>query len=261
MYLLLLNNGQGDFVSSTVLDVGGLDTFLLQMNFEVGDFNDDGIVDLVYSSEQRDTPIGQPGNIFSFTNFYQNDGAGNFSEFGSIQGVFTSGLKLVDANNDGLNDIVCVTDDDGARDLFATFLNNNGVFGQVPDFELEICRLSVADKFDCVDMNFDGFVDFVVQHSDGRVSLLTSNGDGTFNFDGLFSTVFMNEGYDLGLKIDDADFDGDLDLYCTGTDGVILVNGVCDSSVEVGDINLDGSVDLLDVAPFVDLLTSGRFSG
>ena len=42
---------------------------------------------------------------------------------------------------------------------------------------------------------------------------------------------------------------GEGDIQTVTVEGVIL-----------GDINCDGSVNLLDVAPFVDLLTSGEFS-
>ena len=41
-----------------------------------------------------------------------------------------------------------------------------------------------------------------------------------------------------------------------------LIGGFINGTVEnvlLGDVNLDGVVDLLDVAPFVDLLTSGEF--
>ena len=36
--------------------------------------------------------------------------------------------------------------------------------------------------------------------------------------------------------------------------------GVSESKILVGDVNCDGAINLLDVAPFVDLISNGTFS-
>ena len=42
--------------------------------------------------------------------------------------------------------------------------------------------------------------------------------------------------------------------------GPLVMTGTLPSKVILGDVNCDGSVDLLDVGPFVDAITSGEFS-
>ena len=49
------------------------------------------------------------------------------------------------------------------------------------------------------------------------------------------------------------------DIVEAGIDGVEIDRVSCDSDVLHGDVNLDGVVNLLDVAPFVSVLSSGSF--
>ena len=42
-------------------------------------------------------------------------------------------------------------------------------------------------------------------------------------------------------------------------DGAIVLTGTLPETTLLGDVNCDGSVDLLDVAPFVDLISTGQF--
>ncbi len=57
-----------------------------------------------------------------------------------------------------------------------------------------------------------------------------------------------------------ADLDGDDDLdVCTANsvgDGVTLLINQC---ILYGDVNRDGIVDLLDVSPFVNLISNGQY--
>ena len=63
------------------------------------------------------------------------------------------------------------------------------------------------------------------------------------------------------MVIKDFDNNQSLDIAVAnqvGDDLSVLLN-TCDEQVLLGDVNLDGAVDLLDVAPFVDLLINGDF--
>lgn len=52
-----------------------------------------------------------------------------------------------------------------------------------------------------------------------------------------------------------------VDALAAGTEFAAVLNAISEDMKElVGDVNCDGEIDLLDVAPFVDLVTAGEFS-
>ena len=65
----------------------------------------------------------------------------------------------------------------------------------------------------------------------------------------------------LGLCFPFFDFAGVAAMGWFGDMGNITVNGVfTPATVLVGDVNCDGVVNLLDVEPFVELISTGEFS-
>ena len=91
------------------------------------------------------------------------------------------------------------------------------------------------------DNHFDQFFGFTLDNGDGTFTTYVQY---TFVPDDL-ATYFQ-----LGFIHNSDSFD----LY-----NVDNIRTVVDSTVLLGDVNCDGNVDLLDVTPFVDLLTSGGF--
>ena len=101
---------------------------------------------------------------------------------------------------------------------------------------------------------------------------LTASADGAVN---LFGTLFFIDGMLVDLKeneqltilerdvvvtgnfADGSDFEFDLASNLISPDATLTITRV--PEILLGDVNLDGLVSLLDVAPFVDLLTSGDF--
>ena len=62
----------------------------------------------------------------------------------------------------------------------------------------------------------------------------------------------------MRVRFTASDF-GDGSVIEAGIDGVSVSLIECDADVLHGDVNLDGVVNLLDVAPFIDLIGSGNF--
>ena len=96
-----------------------------------------------------------------------------------------------------------------------------------------------------------------------------------FNLAGGSGTIFLADSgtafFDmLGVQLDvesgmlsvaaSVDFEVDLDdsISVAVTATVVLTGKL--PTILVGDVNCDGAIDLLDVAPFVELITSGQFS-
>lgn len=84
---------------------------------------------------------------------------------------------------------------------------------------------------------------------------------------GEVSGVWIHQCFDIDSHIERTDQmrvrfvvadEGDDSLIEAGVDGVQIVLVFCEE-VLLGDVNLDGVVSLLDVQPFIGLLTSGGF--
>ncbi len=104
--------------------------------------------------------------------------------------------------------------------------------------------------------------------SDSEVNLSGSN----FMLDGVLLDDNLNPGEPMtidavdsllsGTFVDGSEFT--FNFSATGSDTIsnnatLTITLVLDGEPLLGDINLDGNVNLLDVAPFVDLITAGQF--
>jgi hypothetical protein len=198
-----------------------------------GDFNNDGLVDLFFGSNQHDNKI------------YLNKGGMHFTDVTKEahipeDGGWTTGISVVDINNDGLLDIyVCrVGQYDMLKSknqlLVCTGIDKNGVPAyedRAAQYGLDFSGFSTQAVF--FDYDMDGDLDmFLLNHSvheNGtfrpRSEFLGTyhplSGDRIFRNDGNKFTDVTKEtginssaiGYGLGVVVADINLDGYPDLY------------------------------------------------
>ncbi|MEO6348920.1 MAG: VCBS repeat-containing protein, partial [Aquaticitalea sp.] len=196
-----------------------------------GDFNNDGFVDLYFTSNQQADKL------------YLNQGHLKFKDGTKVSGIdnsqgWTNGVTSVDINHDGLLDIYVSKTSDflnlkGKNLLFV----NQGIQDGIPSFKeeaqlygLDISGFSTQAVF--FDYDLDGDLDmFQLNHSvhpnrtygNGKIreSIDVQSGDRLFeNRDGFYvdvsieSKIFQGRiGYGLGLSIGDLNNDNYPDLY------------------------------------------------
>ena len=193
-----------------------------------GDFNNDGLQDLFFVSNQHENRI------------YINRGDLKFIDITSSSGIkpvsnWNTGVSLVDINNDGwldiyINAVVGINGFYGHNELWVN--QKNGTFlEQSKDYGLDLSYYGVSTAF--FDYDKDGDLDaYVVNHGlhpdrnfeyqkEGRISELMPMHDRLLrNDDGFFrdvtknsGLVFDNIGYGLAVSIQDFDQDGWDDIY------------------------------------------------
>jgi hypothetical protein len=244
MISILLGDGTGVFGSATSLNIGHQPRGMV-----TGDFNGDGIPDLVtasYSDWDVSVLIGT--------------GTGEFSSATSYTGVdYPTSITAGDFNKDGKLDLA-VTGGGTVSILLGT---GTGSFGEPSFFDSGINSLSVAAG----DLNGDGNLDLVIANTGtNHVTVLMGNGTGAF---GTGTTVAVGE-YPMEAKIVDFNGDGILDLVVTtnfnggiGTNAVYVILGlgggtfgtpnlvyyvgnfgVYVPTIAIGDYNGDGKLDI-----------------
>ena len=252
---ILLGHGDGTFTVSTVTLSGGLYA-LTPGAIAVGDFNSDGIPDLVVVAVD-----GTPSAILLFG---KGDGTFTSATIDTISGD-SPGIIVGDFNGDGKDDLV------GAESIL--FGNGDGTFtakGSIPS--------SAGAVVAAADFNGDGKLDLVTkignndEEDSANVTILLGNGDGTFT--AAASSVIANAGG--SLVVGDFNNDGIPDIaatnyfnYTNGTvtvllgegDGTFTANpvapgtGESPAGVAVGDYNGDGRPDIVVANSFGDTLT------
>ncbi|WP_099066659.1 beta strand repeat-containing protein [Nostoc linckia] len=208
----------------------------------VGDFNGDGISDLVTSSNTSTNVSVLLGN---------GDGTfGTATNFNAIQPP--SSVAIGDFNGDGISDLV--TANSGFPTLSLLLGNGNGTFGTASS----ISAGGGAQHVAIGDFNGDGFSDLVTSNfSNNNLSVLLGNGDGTFGS----ATNYAVTNLPQHVAIGDFNGDGISDLVApntlTNNVSVLLGNGdgtfssatnyaagTRPTNVAIGDFNGDGFSDL-----------------
>jgi hypothetical protein len=237
---VLLGNADGSFQPARTFAAGAGPAFVA-----VGDFNGDGIPDLVVADSTSDGVGVLLGN-----------GDGSFQ----APLYFSTGIEsqpcsvtVGDFNGDGIPDLVVADRNSGTASVLLG--NGDGSFQRAVNYPIGSFPIFVAVG----DFNGDGRLDFAVTYNLG-VAVLLGNGDGSFQSARTFSTGNRP----VSVAVGDFNGDGRLDLavadYGSGGSGsevsVLLGNG--DGSfqapvhyaveyagpVAVGDFNGDGRLDL-----------------
>jgi hypothetical protein len=244
---ILLGLGTGSFQTLSPDNTAAVPT-----SVATGDFNGDGVLDLVISSGNDNTVSVLIGN-----------GDGTFkSQINYGTGDIPYSAVVADFNGDGRKDIVVANS--GAASVSILLGNGNGTFQTRDDFASgpNVNAVVVAD------FNGDGILDLAFADSDcvancqpNAVSVILGNGDGTFQAPNTYSTGTTDTNT-YALVAADLNGDGKIDLAAvnnaTGTLSVLLGNGdgtfqqhvdytvgAEPASVAVGDFNGDGHPDLV----------------
>ncbi len=201
----------GRFVD--VAPAAGLNVFRSAGGVIVDDFENDGLLDVVVSSEDVCDPI----------HFFHNNGDGTFSDRTQQAGLMDQlgGLNLVQAdyNNDGCMDILVLRGGWEFPMRMSLLRNNcNGTFTDVTD------AAGLGDPIETqaaawADIDNDGFLDLFVVNERGPARLYHNKGDGTFEEIGHAAGIDQTT-FSKGVAAADYDHDGFQDFYVTNQNGV-----------------------------------------
>ncbi len=178
---------------------GSIDTYYAGENFNgVKAFDLDGgggPADIVASSSQL--------------HVLTNNGSGTFSE-GTPFGTSSSDVIIGDFDGDGLPDLA------GVAASITVYINDDGNGGFTESETLSVQANPIAGEG--FDVDDDGFDDIISLNTGGTVSILLSNGDGTFAQQEVFN---MLEGYLYDMAIGDLNEDGGVDIVTVAPNGAV----------------------------------------
>ena len=268
----ILGDGTGEFGEPIVRSSGSCST-CNRGNFALGDFDEDGNLDL--AAVMREThSVG----------IHLGDGAGNFADpvsylyriNGQIGGSNPTDISAGDVNND--NDLDLVTVNFSSDDASVILGDGSGAFGGA-----QLFQTGFPEEFELADIDEDDNLDLVVARpADDDVNILFGAGDGTFGNAHSFGVG----DFPRDLAVGDLNNDGNLDIV-TANGGsedvsVLLGNGTggfaaavhydqsCPQfvscfleTVALGDLNGDGNLDIVATDQETDeiLVWMGRGDG
>jgi hypothetical protein len=236
---ILLGNGDGTFQQPTSLTVGANPSALA-----VGDFNNDGKLDLIVTNSGDSTVGVLLGN---------GDGTLQPQITAILPGPARA-LAVGDLNGDGKLDVVVAL---SQKNEVATLLGNgDGSFKSPAPFPTGNDPVSVAVG----DVNHDGRLDVAVANfNDNTIGVLLGNGDGTLNA----QVAYASDAAPSAIIAADVSSDGNLellvatqydniaDLFLNNGDGTFQLSttvfglGWIPAALIAVDVNGDGALDLV----------------
>jgi hypothetical protein len=191
-----IDNPVGEYVASTIFD----------------DFNDDGIDDIVcggsFSSSYAKIFLGN------------GDGTFNFPPDSFYVGLRPYYMASGDFNNDGLADLVTVTQP-YYWDINIMMNNGDGTF------TYESMSGVTSSPVSTTDIDKDGYDDIIITSYGSICSAVISNGDGTFDYGDDIVHLVNDEIYGLNwiIHLVDINHDDDIDILKFGYEFVNLGEG------------------------------------
>lgn len=237
-YSVMLGNADGSFGVGTSVALVGIDG---NSSFAIGDLNNDGKIDLVYSTTDASGSV--------VTLFGNGNGTFGSATTRSTGVGRSTGITLGDLNRDGFLDITTLnTTGNSTRVLLG---NGNGTFDAALSFNSTVAFTSST----LADITGDGILDlFVADYTTGRIETLVGNGDGTFQAMKSYSTgtgsVFRGVAADI-------DNDGSMELLFgrNGTSTLIL-NQYENFSSNLEYLNLSTQASALSSLSYLESATS-----
>ncbi len=167
----------------------------------VGDFNNDGILDIINTQQ-------------NFIDTYMGRGDGTFTRISSFAVASNSNFSdtiLSDINDDGIQDLVFAS----SASIAIALGNNNGTFRVVNNFS----NSGNTFGLNIGDFNGDGKKDIVASANGGPLNILIGNGDGSF----LQRVSYATTTSPTNAILEDFNKDGVLDLLHGDNFGFISV--------------------------------------
>jgi sugar lactone lactonase YvrE len=242
---VLLGNGDGTFQAETAYAVGTTNVNIAT-GLVVGDFNSDGILDIVaVNSINSDSA--------STVSILLGNGDGTFQpQVQYAAGTQPYWVTAGDFNGDGKLDLAVSSQ--GSQSSVNILLGNGDGSFQSP---VAYAIGAGSDYILAADLNKDGKIDLVTANLNNTVSVFLGNGDGTFQAPVAYTTG--SEPADIAVG--DFNADGNLDLAVTnyGDNTVSILSGNGDGTFQpratsntgnspwgivAGDFNGDGLTDL-----------------
>ena len=184
-----------------------------------------------------------PGLVFAI-----NDGIGNFQTV-EVNSTAPTDLLVSDLDNNGISEIL-ILDSGASQFIVAAFDTINGL-----EILKTVSTPSTPGKFRAFDYELDGLPDLVITNpNDDSVSFFRNQG----SFDFQFTQTSFSGTNPIALAVGNFDCNEFLDTASVNFNDntITLLYSQC---VFLGDTNGCGPVDLLDVAPFIEILSSGEY--
>jgi hypothetical protein len=238
---VMLGNGDGTFRAAQAYD-----TTSYIAGIAVGDFNGDGIQDIVVAN-YNSAPSGTVDLLLG-------NGDGTFQPPISIAVGWASSVAVADLNGDGKLDIVATNWSQGTVTVLLG--NGNGTFQPIRTFP----TVAVSSNATLADLRSVGKLDLVVLDDTTGISVLLGNGDGTFQ---PSTPVYSSSSpsYLASIAVADLNGNGKPDIVAVdyGSSVVWVLPGNGDGTfqspisyptaahsvgVAIGDMNHDGRPDI-----------------